>query len=155
MVELGFNYRLTDLQCALAQSQLDKAEGWLARREAIAAAYMQAFAGRPEIECPTTRCDRQSAWHLFVVRLRLDRLRVGRTEILRALRAENIGVTVHYIPVPWHPYYAGLGYAPGGWPVAESEYERLISLPMWPGMSDDDVSDTVEAVFKVLDAYVA
>ncbi len=143
MVELGFNYRLTDLQCALAESQLEKANAWLARREAIAAAYTGALGGRPEIQCPTVSTDRRSAWHLYVIRLNLDRLRVGRAEVFRALRAENIGVNVHYIPVPWHPYYAQQGYVRGGWPVAESEYERLISLPMWPGMSDQDVSDTI------------
>ena len=153
MVELGFNYRLTDVQCALAQSQLGKAERWLARREAIAAAYIRAFSERSEIQCPLSLDDRRSAWHLFVIRLNLDRIRVGRAEVFRALRAENIGVNVHYIPVPWHPYYAQQGYIRGGWPVAESEYERLISLPMWPGMTDEDVSDTVVAVNKVLDAY--
>ena len=75
--------------------------------------------------------------------------------MFRALRAENIGVNVHYIPVPWHPYYAQQGYVRGGWPIAESEYERLISLPMWPGMRDQDVSDTIAAVGKVMDAYAA
>jgi perosamine synthetase len=153
MVELGFNYRLTDLQCALAESQLEKASAWLARREAIAAAYTGGLGGRPEIDCPAVRTDRRSAWHLYVIRLNLDMLRVGRAEVFRALRAENIGVNVHYIPVPWHPYYAQQGYVRGGWPVAESEYERLISLPMWPGMSDQDVLDTIEAVGKVMVAY--
>ncbi len=155
MVELGFNYRLTDLQCALAESQLESANGWFARREAIAAAYTRSFGGRPEIQCPTVLADRRSAWHLYVIRLNLDRLRVGRTEVFRALRAENIGVNVHYIPVPWHPYYAQQGYVRGSWPIAESEYERLISLPMWPGMRDQDVSDTIAAVGKVMDAYAA
>jgi perosamine synthetase len=153
MVELGFNYRLTDLQCALAESQLEKASAWLARREAIAAAYTGALGGWPAIQCPTVLPDRRSAWHLYVIRLNLERLRVGRAEVFRALRAENIGVNVHYIPVPWHPYYAQQGYVRGGWPVAESEYERLISLPMWPGMSDQDVLDTIEAVGKVMVAY--
>jgi len=153
MVELGYNYRLSDFQCALAESQLRKAPQWLARRIEIADAYQRAFASRCEVECPLLPEDRQSAWHLYVLRLNLGRLSVGRAEIFRALRAENIGVNVHYIPVPWHPYYVNQGYGRGQWPIAEAEYERLISLPMWAGMSDGDVSDTVAAVHKVLDAY--
>ncbi|MEQ1760515.1 MAG: UDP-4-amino-4,6-dideoxy-N-acetyl-beta-L-altrosamine transaminase [Vicinamibacterales bacterium] len=153
MVDLGYNYRLTDLQCALAESQLRKSPVWLERRREIAAAYRQSLATRSEVECPPLPRDRESAWHLFVLRLNLDRLRTGRVEVFRALRAENIGVNVHYIPVPWHPYYANQGYRRGQWPVAEAEYERVISLPMWPSMTADDVADTVAAVHKVLDAY--
>jgi perosamine synthetase len=155
MVALGFNYRLTDLQCALGTAQLARLEGWIARRRAIAARYQQALGGEPALELPWIRPGRESAWHLYVVRLRLDRLATDRRQIFRALRAENIGVNVHYIPVPWHPYYRDLGYARGQWPVAETEYERLISLPMWAGMSDADVDDTVTAVRKVLHAYAA
>jgi len=150
MTELGFNYRLTDLQAALGLSQLGKLAGWIARRRAIAARYTAAFAALPEIETPAALQDREPAWHLYVIRLNLDRLRVGRSELFRALRAENIGVNVHYIPVPWHPYYQGLGYKKGGWPVAENEYERMISLPIFPGMTDRDVEDVSAAVEKVI-----
>lgn len=155
MVDLGYNYRLTDLQCALAESQLQKATQWLVRRNEIAAAYQQAFAERSDVECPSVPQDRQSGWHLYVLRLNLARLRAGRAEVFRALRAENIGVNVHYTPVPWHPYYASQGYHRGQWPVAESEYERLISLPMWAGMTSVDVDDAIAAVHKVLDAYAS
>lgn len=155
MVDLGYNYRLTDLQCALAESQLKKATQWLVRRNEIATAYQQAFAARSDVECPSVPHDRQSGWHLYVLRLNLSRLRAGRAEVFRALRAENIGVNVHYIPVPWHPYYASQGYHRGQWPVAESEYERLISLPMWAGMTAVDVDDSIVAVHKVLDAYAS
>jgi len=155
MVDLGYNYRLTDLQCALAESQLRKAPDWLARRRAIASKYHEAFNKRSDLELSPVLSDRASAWHLYVVRLNLHRLRVGRAEVFRALRAENIGVNVHYIPVHWHPYYAQLGYERGRIPIAEAEYERLISLPMWAGMQDSDVADTVAAVDKVLDAYAA
>lgn len=153
MVELGYNYRLTDIQCALGLSQMKKLGGWLARRREIARAYSSAFAEVPEIECPPVLEDRESAWHLYVVKLNLGRLAVGRDRVFRALRAENIGVNVHYSPVPWHPYYARLGYERGQWPHAETAYERLISLPMWPGMTDQDVRDTVKAVAKVVAAY--
>jgi len=153
MQDLGFNYRITDFQCALGESQLGKQRGWLARRRAIAASYTAALASQPELTLPAVLSDRDSAWHLYVVRLNLDRLTVGRAEVFHALRAENIGVNVHYIPVPWHPYYQRLGYARGGWPVAENAYERLISLPLFPAMSDRDVDDVVTAVARVLAYY--
>ncbi len=150
MVDLGFNYRLTDLQCALARSQLAKLEGWLGRRREIAALYDRAFGVFDEIERPVVADWCEPAWHLYVIRLRLDRLAAGRGEILRALRAENIGVNVHYIPVPWHPYYRGLGWKPGSWPVAEDAYERILSLPMFHGMTDADANTVIFAVEKVL-----
>lgn len=150
MTELGYNYRLTDFQSALGLSQLSKLEEWVARRRAIAARYTAAFAALPEIETPAVLQDREPAWHLYVIRLNLDRLRVGRSELFRALRAENIGVNVHYIPVPWHPYYQSLGYKKGEWPVAEGAYERMISLPIFPGMTDRDVEDVIAAVEKVI-----
>jgi perosamine synthetase len=153
MVDLGYNYRITDIQCALGLSQLQRISGWLARRREIARMYSDAFRGLPEVETPIVPDDREPAWHLYAIRLRLERLRVGREQVFRALRAENIGVNVHYIPVPWHPYYQSLGYVRGQWPVAEGAYERLISLPMWAGMTDDDVRDTATALGKVVSAY--
>src|SRR3989304_89210 len=90
------------------------------------------------------------SWHLYVILLNVDRLRAGRTALFKALRAENIGVNVHYIPVPWHPYYQALGYKKGEWPVAESAYERMISLPIFPAMTDGDVEEIIAAVKKVV-----
>ncbi len=107
----------------------------------------------PEIESPAMAPERESAWHLYVIRLNLERLRVSRAEVFKALRAENIGVNVHYIPVPWHPCYRRMGYGKGHWPVAENAYERLISLPIFPAMSDQDVEDAIRAVTKVIRAY--
>ena len=107
----------------------------------------------PELNTGVIWPDRDSARHLYTVQLNLDRLRAGRGEIFRSLRAENIGVNVHYIPVPWHPYYQGLGYKKGQWPVAESAYERLLSLPIFPAMSDSDVADVIEAVRKVVSFF--
>ena len=150
MPTLGYNYRLTDLQCALGLSQLQKLTLWLARRRVIAKAYDAALADLGELVLPTRLADRESAWHLYPVRLRLERLSCGRAKVFEALRAENIGVNVHYIPVPWHPYYQRLGYRRGGWPNAEAAYEELLSLPMFPAMTDGDVSDVVEAVRKVV-----
>ncbi|HVL68443.1 MAG TPA: UDP-4-amino-4,6-dideoxy-N-acetyl-beta-L-altrosamine transaminase [Vicinamibacterales bacterium] len=153
IAELGFNYRLTDVQSALGTSQLQKLAGWVARRRAIAAAYTERLSGHPAIQLPVVPPGVEPAWHLFVILLRLERLSVDRAQVFRALRAENIGVNVHYIPVPWHPLYANAGYERGRWPAAEAAYERLLTLPLWPQMSDDDVDDVVEAVEKVLAHY--
>jgi dTDP-4-amino-4,6-dideoxygalactose transaminase len=153
MRELGFNYRLTDVQSALGLSQLGKLSAWTARREMIAKRYAERLSTCAALELPTVRSDRTHAWHLYPVRLRRELLRVDRGEVFRALQAENIGVNVHYIPVPWHPYYQSLGYTKGNWPVAESAYERLLSLPMFASMTDEDVEDVCVAAEKVLGYY--
>jgi perosamine synthetase len=150
MVDLGFNYRLTDLQCALGLAQLGKLEGFLARREAIAARYHEALGGLTGLTLPAVAADVRHAWHLYPVRLDLERLSADRRTVFSALRAEGIGVNVHYIPVYWHPYYRGLGYEKGLCPRAEAAYERLLSLPMFPAMTDRDVDDVVAAMRKVL-----
>jgi perosamine synthetase len=153
MEEVGYNYRLTELNSVLGISQLQKLSKLLERRQDIAARYSDAFSETPQLSLPVERSDCQSAWHLYVIKLNLDTLKTDRDEIFQALRAENIGVNVHYIPVPWLAYYQKLGYKKGSWPVAESMYHRLISLPIWPGMTDDDVEDVVLAVNKVLAVY--
>lgn len=153
VIRLGFNYRIPDINCALGTSQMKKLPGWLDRRRAIAATYSEAFTDLDSVETPTELLDCSSAWHLYVLRLNLDRLEVGRREVFTALRAENIGVNVHYIPIPWMSYYQSLGYRRGGWPVAEHEYERMISLPIFPAMTDEDVQDVITAVRKVTNAY--
>jgi len=153
MVDLGYNYRLTDIQCALGLTQLKKLDAWVAKRHEIAAHYATAFKSRPEVEPLAVLPDRYPVWHLYVIRLKLERLRVGRKEIFAALRAENIGANVHYIPVYWHPYYHRLGYASRLCPVAEEAYERLITLPLFSSMADQDVQDVITAVSKVTKAY--
>jgi UDP-4-amino-4,6-dideoxy-N-acetyl-beta-L-altrosamine transaminase len=154
MVLLGFNYRLTDIACALGLRQLAKLEGNLTRRRQIAAKYNQALRHLDGIVVPVVQEGVKPAWHLYPVRLNLDRLLASRAEIFQALRAENIGVNVHYIPVHLHPYYRDrFGYNPGDYPVSESAYERLISLPMFHGMTDRDVDDVVRALEKVMDFY--
>lgn len=154
MTLLGFNYRLTDIACALGISQLEKLEENLARRRQIAARYNAAFGDLPGMAPPSVRPDTNPAWHLYPIRLELERLSANRAEIFRALRAENIGVNVHYIPVHQHPYYRErFGFQDGECPVAESAYERLISLPMFHGMTDEDVEDVVHAVRKVVISY--
>lgn len=156
MVLLGFNYRLTDIACALGLRQLSKLNGNLARRKEIAAKYNEAMCSLPGITLPTARDHVLAAWHLYPLRLDLASLSVGRAKIFQALRAENIGVNVHYIPVHLHPYYRDrFGYKPGDYPVAESAYESLISLPMFHGMTERDVDDVISAVCKVMTEYAA
>ena len=154
MVLLGFNYRLTDIACALGLRQLAKLEANLARRREIAAKYTAALRVVPGIMVPAVRSEVLPAWHLYPIRLDLAKLSAGRAEIFRALRAENIGVNVHYIPVHLHPYYKErFAYRGGEFPVAEAAYERLISLPLFHGMRDGDVEDVVRAVERVARHY--
>jgi UDP-4-amino-4,6-dideoxy-N-acetyl-beta-L-altrosamine transaminase len=153
MVDLGFNYRLTDIQCALGLSQLPKLATFLAKREAIAERYVVALKDLPGLRLPRVVPDVRHAWHIFPVLLEPARLRVGRDEVFAALRAEGIGVTLHYVPAYWHPYYARLGYPRGLCPIAEDATSRMLSLPIFPGMTDADVEDVVAALLKVLGAY--
>jgi perosamine synthetase len=153
MVELGYNYRLADVQCALGLSQLGRLEQFLKRRSAIAEAYAGALASVPQVTMPAVGPHVRHAWHIFPILLRLEQLRADRTTILAALHAENIGATVHYVPAYWHPYYEALGYRRGLCPRAEDAYERILTLPLFPAMTDGDVEDVVAALRKVLAYY--
>ena len=154
MVLLGFNYRLTDIACALGLQQLKKLEANLARRRKIAASYSAAFRKIPAIMCPVVGAEVNPAWHLYPIRLNLSKLSANRGEIFRALRGENIGVNIHYIPVHLHPYYRDrFSYKGGEFPVAEDAYERLISLPMSHAMRDTDVEDVIWGVTKVVEHF--
>jgi perosamine synthetase len=154
MVLLGFNYRLTGIACALGLSQLKKLEANLIRRRAIAASYTEAFRDLPGISPPSVREDVMPAWHLYPIRVDPAKLKVDRGQLFRALRSENIGVNVHYKPVHLHRYYRDrFGYKAGEYPVAERAYEQLMSLPMFHGMSQQDVEDVLSAVRKVASHY--
>jgi perosamine synthetase len=156
MVLLGFNYRLPDIACALGIEQLKKLDAGLARRREIAARYTAAFSRIPGIIPPAVRAEVNPAWHLYPIRLEPAALRSDRAQFFRALRAENIGVNVHYIPVHLHPYYRErFGYRGGEFPLAEDAYSRLISLPMFHGMTDRDAEDVIDAVRKVANFYSA
>jgi UDP-4-amino-4,6-dideoxy-N-acetyl-beta-L-altrosamine transaminase len=153
MVLLGFNYRLTDIACALGLSQLEKLPANLARRREIAAQYTEAFRDLTAIVVPAVREEAHPAWHLYPIRLNLEMLAVGRGEVFRSLRAENIGVNVHYIPVHQHPYYRERFGSEEIYPVAEDAYGRLISLPMFHSMTAQDVEDVIRAVRRVVGHY--
>ena len=147
MIDLGYNYRLTDFQCALGLSQLNKLAGWVIRRREIAAHYDAAFIDMPSVRPLTVRPDVGHAYHLYVVRL----CGKDRETVFNGLRAEDIGVNVHYIPVHLHPFYQQrFGTSPGLCPAAEQAYKEIITLPMHPAMSDNMVDSVIEAMKKVV-----
>jgi perosamine synthetase len=156
MVALGYNYRLTDFQCALGINQLRKLPGWLARRRDIARRYDTAFNNLPAVKPLRVMDGVSHAYHLYVLRMELDRLRGSRADVFSALRAEGIGVNVHYIPVHLHPYYQEkFGTAPGLCPIAEWVYERIVTLPLFPCMTDEEVEYVISSVEKVIGAFLA
>lgn len=150
MQELGYNYRLTDLQCALGLSQLAKLDGFLARRREIVAAYNTAFAGLDWLRTPGLRCAADAAttsWHLYTAQIDFAGLGRSRSEVMRALRAAGVGTQVLYIPVHLQPWYRRTyGYALGKCPVAEAFYAHALSLPLFSAMTDADVARVIEAV---------
>jgi len=152
-IELGYNYRITDIQCALGISQLKKADKYISRRKQIAKMYNKAFKEIQGIIIPFQENGCNSSWHLYILQLETEKLKADRRVIFEALKAENIGVNVHYIPVYYHPYYKKLGYKKGICPIAEKLYERIITLPLFPKMTDKDVEDVINAVEKVISYY--
>jgi perosamine synthetase len=154
MMDLGCNYRLTDFQCALGLSQMRKLPGWLRRRHEIAQRYDGAFAEMTVVEPLKGRPDISHAYHLYVIRIDPEKSGVDRGSLFQALRADAIGVNVHYIPVHLHPFYRKhFDTKPGMFPVAEAAYEKLLSLPIFPAMSDQNVEDVIKAVSKVVRCY--
>ncbi|MGZ4161025.1 MAG: DegT/DnrJ/EryC1/StrS family aminotransferase, partial [Neobacillus sp.] len=150
---LGYNYRMTDIQAALATSQLKKIDRFLALRKKYVSMYNEAFKKISEMTIPYQDENGVSSWHLYIIRLHLDQLTGTRNDIFNALLQENIGVNVHYIPVYRLPYYQGLGYQKGLCPNAEKLYEEIITLPLFPAMTEKDVLDVINAVNKVITRY--
>ena len=140
---LGFNYRLTDIQSGLGLSQMRKLSDFIARRQAIAARYFEAFADLDGLTLPSVRQGVTSGWHLYAVRVPEASFRRPLFDRMRAL---GLGVQVHYLPVYRHPYYANLGYAEGLCPVAEDLYARSLTLPLFPRMSDEMVAEVIDRV---------
>ena len=152
MVDFGYNYRMTDFQAALGMSQLATLDMRIERRREIATAYNAAFNSLSQIEIMPYPVN-ASVWHLYPIRLDLDRLTITRDEFRSELKERDIGTQVHYRPVYYHPYYRRLGYRRGLCPVAEAEYERLVSLPMWYGMTDENVLEVIKTVTDVCNEY--
>jgi UDP-4-amino-4,6-dideoxy-N-acetyl-beta-L-altrosamine transaminase len=150
-VALGYNYRLTDVHAALGLSQFDRIDRYVARRHEIVARYTELLCGLPVI-LPWQHPDTYSAFHIYVVRLQADSARRTRAEAFALLRAQGIGVNVHYIPVYRQPYFRKFGFAPGDFPEAERYYNTAITLPLYPTLSVADQDTVADALRKALDA---
>jgi perosamine synthetase len=151
---LGYNYRLTDIQCALGLSQFKKIDKFIALRREMVKKYNDAFKDLDEIITPYEKSCVKSSYHLYTVQLRLEKLKTGRKQIFNALRAENIGIHVHYIPVHLQPYYMkNFGFKKGDFPIAEKYYECCLTIPLFPKMSNIDIDDVINSVKKVLKYY--
>jgi len=150
----GFKYNLTDVAAAIGLWQLRKQERFHRRRVEIVEAYTLAFGAEEALEPPVRRPYVEHAWHLYVLRLRPEMLRIGRDQFIDELTKRNIGTSVHFIPIHLHPFYRKkYGYVPADFPVAVSNFERLLSIPLHPGLTDQDVSDVIDAVLDVVQTY--
>lgn len=153
-ISLGFNYRMTDFQAALLDSQLKKLDGFKARRQEIVKRYNEAFADLPGIIVQKEIEKSDTCRHLYIIRLDLEELKCTRREFFDAMSAENVQCQVHYVPVYFFPYYRHLGYEKGLCPNAEEVYKGIMSIPLYPKMTDEEVKDTIHAVKKVHDWYL-
>jgi dTDP-4-amino-4,6-dideoxygalactose transaminase len=152
----GYKYNLADVLAAIGLGQLERFADMQRRRTEIGARYDAGLADVPGVRRPVVRPGVTHARHLYAIALELERLTIDRGAFIRELRAENVGSSVHFIPIHLHPHFAGsLGLGPGAFPVAERAYERTVSLPLYPGMTDRDVDDVCEAVRKIVAAYAA
>ena len=154
VVAAGFKYNMSDIQAALGLVQLKRLDDMQRRRYEIVECYKAAFFDVSQVQLPTQRKNVQHAWHLYILRLNLDQLKINRAQFIDELKQRNIGTSVHFIPVHMHPYYAEkYGWQPAAFPVACHEYERTLSLPLHSGLNDADVDDIIAAVLNVADTY--
>ncbi|MBA3520716.1 MAG: DegT/DnrJ/EryC1/StrS family aminotransferase, partial [Rhizobiales bacterium] len=153
VVEAGFKYNLTDLAAAIGLVQLERLDELADARAAIAARYDAAFAESPLLEVPPRRAGDRHAWHLYVVRLNLDEMTIDRGQVITRLAEAGIGASVHFIPLHLHPHYQQrYGYKPGDFPVAEAIFERSVSLPIWPGMTEAQVERVAATLLEICEA---
>ena len=150
----GYKYNLTDIAAAIGIEQLKKCDRFFESRRRIASMYNETFADLPEMRRPACGPDVQHAWHLYVIQLELERLRITRNEFIEALKKENIGTSVHFIPLHLHPYYRNtLGCKPQDFPNASAVFERIVSLPIYPKMTEGDVQNVIAAVKRIVREY--
>lgn len=152
-VGLGYNYRITDFQAALIISQMKKLDRFIARRKEIVSRYNEAFSEIPELILQREIPQSDTCHHLYIIRLDLTKLNCTRREFFDAMSAENVQCQIHYVPVYWFPYYRRLGYEKGLCPKAEEIYKGIMSIPLYPRMTDQDVEDVIQAVKKVVEYY--
>lgn len=154
VLQAGFKYNMTDIAASIGLHQLRRCEELLERRRAIAARYTEAFSSLPELETPANPTHIEHAWHLYMLRLRLECLSIGRNEFIQELTKANIGTSVHFIPLHLHPFYRETYHLlPDDFPIAKREYQRVLSLPIYPGMTDEDVDDVIAAVVRIIIAH--
>jgi dTDP-4-amino-4,6-dideoxygalactose transaminase len=144
-IELGFNYRMTDIQAALGNSQMDRLDSYVSRRQEIANRYHRMLAGMP-VNAQKQHSDAYSAYHLYVIRLELEKIKQTHREIFESMRALGIGVNLHYIPVHTHPYYQKIGFEQRDFPNAKNYYAEAISLPIYPGLSDSEQKKVIDSL---------
>jgi dTDP-4-amino-4,6-dideoxygalactose transaminase len=155
VVAPGFKYNLSDIQAAIGIKQLARLDAIQLRRRQIVEMYNAGLRDINALELPSERTDVHHAWHLYVIRIKLDRLRIDRSRFVEELRQRRIGTSVHFIPVHLHPYYRDkYHFKPEDFPIAYEQYQRLVSLPLYPRMSDQDVADVIDAVQDVVAAYL-
>jgi len=154
VIRPGYKYNMTDIAAAIGLEQLKKCDRFWEQRARIAAAYSDGFAAVPEIQRPVCAAYSQHAWHLYVIQLETERLRINRAEFITALKDQGIGTSVHFIPLHLHPYYRDtFGYKPDDFPNATAAYDRIISLPIYPKMTSGDISRVIDAVRSIVLQY--
>jgi dTDP-4-amino-4,6-dideoxygalactose transaminase len=154
VLQAGYKYNMTDIAAAIGLHQLARSEWLLERRRAIAQRYTEAFSQLPEVETPPCPAHIEHAWHLYILRLHLERLRITREAFIQELTKANIGTSVHFVPLHLHPFYrTTYQLRPTDFPVALRAYQRAISLPIYPGMTDEDVEDVIAAVERLIATY--
>ena len=155
VLDSGYKYNLTDIQSAIGIVQLAKCDSMNSARGQIAARYSKGFAEERALQVPTVADDRTSAWHLYVLRLNLEEISTTRSEMIEKLKERGIGTSVHFIPLHMHPYYQrAYGYRADDFPVATEQYQRYLSLPIFPGMTSSQVDYVIESVLEIIKAAV-